>query len=109
MTDNKLTSAKTTYRLTLLRRRRNSLRFGTTWRILVKIAAVCLLAALLVFVYGSQKWWGAPFLLVAAAIAVYLPVACARCSRAIAKLERDGLPRPPASAPSPAGTPKAKL
>lgn len=112
MTDSPISSAKNSYRLALLRRRRKELHFGTTWRILVKIAAVSLLTALLIFAYASQKWWGAPFLIIAAAIAVYLPAACAFYSRAISKLERLPAFRTSKHAPAPNPSeipPKANL
>ncbi len=82
---------QTKRRLADCRRRRASLHYGTLWRVLVKTAAFCLLTALLVFVYaeGAAKWWGAPFMLAFAAIAVALPCACAYYTRAIARLEED--------------------
>ena len=74
-----------------------ALHYGALWRALVKLAAVCLLTAILVFVYaeGGAKWWGAPFLAAAAAIAAALPLSCARLRRQAARLAHTAEQAPP--------------
>ncbi len=85
------TTARTRRELAACRKKRRSLHYGTMWLALVKTAAACFLVALLIFVYaaGAAKWWGVPFMLAFAAIAVALPCACAYYTREIVRLERE--------------------